>query len=334
MQSFKKLYYLSILQHHLSTMKLFGLTTLLGITLFMQSLTAQDINPRQHWVDSVYQSLPLEKKIAQLFMAVAHVESNLAYIENMVDTLGIGGLCFMQGKPTEQVAIINKLQKRVKVPLWFSMDAEWGVGMRLPLVQDLPKALTLGAVRDTSIAYEVGRVMGAQLRRMGFQINYAPVLDINSNPDNVVINYRSFGENKQRVAQAAAAIMRGMQSQGIIACAKHFPGHGNTSTDSHVSLPVINQSKKDMEETEMYPYKQLIAQGLKGVMTAHLHIPSLDNTPNMPASLSPKIVQNILQQQLGFKGLIFTDGLNMQSVLKLHSGATRLLKVMQKTYTR
>lgn len=287
-----------------------------------QSLNPSSYNKQQQWVDSIYNSLSLERKIAQLYMAIAHTESNMPYVEYLVDSLGIGGFCFMQGNPIEQVSIINKLQKRVPVPLWFSMDAEWGVGMRLPLVQPLPKALMLGAVQDSMLAYQVGQTMGAQMQRMGLHINYAPVVDINSNPENVVINYRSFGENKKRVAKAAASVMRGMQAQGIIACAKHFPGHGNTSTDSHVSLPVIHQSKKEMEETEMYPYKQLIQQGLKGIMSAHLHVPSLDNTPNMPASFSPKIIHDVLRKQLGFQGLVFTDGLNMQSVVKMHSSAT------------
>lgn len=287
-----------------------------------QSLNLSSYNKQQQWVDSIYNSLSLERKIAQLYMAIAHTESNMPYVEYLVDSLGIGGLCFMQGNPMEQVSIINKLQKRVPVPLWFSMDAEWGVGMRLPLVQPLPKALMLGAVQDTLLAYQVGQTIGAQMQRMGLHINYAPVVDINSNPENVVINYRSFGENKKRVAKAAASVMRGMQAQGIIACAKHFPGHGNTSTDSHVSLPMIHQSKKEMEETEMYPYKQLIQQGLKGIMSAHLHVPSLDNTPNMPASFSPIIIHDVLRKQLGFQGLVFTDGLNMQSVVKMHSSAT------------
>lgn len=287
-----------------------------------QSLNPSSYNKQQQWVDSIYNSLSLERKIAQLYMAIAHTESNMPYVEYLVDSLGIGGFCFMQGNPIEQVSIINKLQKRVPVPLWFSMDAEWGVGMRLPLVQPLPKALMLGAVQDSMLAYQVGQTIGAQMQRMGLHINYAPVVDINSNPENVVINYRSFGENKKRVAKAAASVMRGMQAQGIIACAKHFPGHGNTSTDSHVSLPVIHQSKKEMEETEMYPYKQLIQQGLKGIMSAHLHVPSLDNTPNMPASFSPKIIHDVLRKQLGFQGLVFTDGLNMQSVVKMHSSAT------------
>lgn len=287
-----------------------------------QSLNPSSYNKQQQWVDSIYNSLSLERKIAQLYMAIAHTESNMPYVEYLVDSLGIGGFCFMQGNPIEQVSIINKLQKRVPVPLWFSMDAEWGVGMRLPLVQPLPKALMLGAVQDSMLAYQVGQTMGAQMQRMGLHINYAPVVDINSNPENVVINYRSFGENKKRVAKTAASVMRGMQAQGIIACAKHFPGHGNTSTDSHVSLPVIHQSKKEMEETEMYPYKQLIQQGLKGIMSAHLHVPSLDNTPNMPASFSPKIIHDVLRKHLGFQGLVFTDGLNMQSVVKMHSSAT------------
>ena len=276
---------------------------------------------RQQWVDSVYQSLPLEKKIAQLYMAIAHTKSNMPHVEKLVKDLGIGGICFMQGDPAEQMTIMRALQQKAKIPLWFSMDAEWGMGMRLPNVGNLPRALTIGAANDTSLALRVGRAIGRQFQRMGIHINFAPVLDINSNPNNPVINYRSFGENKVKVSQMALYVIRGMQEMGVIACAKHFPGHGNTDVDSHLSLPLIKESFENLERTDLYPYRSLIPAGLKAVMTGHLSVPALDATPNLPSSLSTKVVQDLLIEKMGFDGLVFTDGLNMSSVTKLYSSA-------------
>lgn len=277
---------------------------------------------RQQWVDSVYQSLPLEKKIAQLYMAIAHTKSNMPHVDKLVKELGIGGICFMQGDPAEQMTIMRALQEKAKIPLWFSMDAEWGMGMRLPNVGNLPRALTIGAANDTSLALRVGRAIGRQFQRMGIHINFAPVLDINSNPNNPVINYRSFGENKEKVSQMAMYVIRGMQELGVIACAKHFPGHGNTDVDSHLSLPLIKESFESLERTDLYPYRSLIPAGLKAVMTGHLSVPALDATPNLPSSLSSKVVQDLLIQKMGFDGLVFTDGLNMSSVTKLYSSAS------------
>lgn len=276
---------------------------------------------RQRWVDSVYQSLPLEKKIAQLYMAIAHTKSNMPHVTNLVKELGIGGICFMQGDPAEQMTIMRALQQQAKIPLWFSMDAEWGMGMRLPNVGNLPRALTIGAANDTALALRVGQAIGRQFRRMGIHINFAPVLDINSNPNNPVINYRSFGENTEKVSQMAWYVIRGMQEMGVIACAKHFPGHGNTDVDSHLSLPLIKESMENIERTDLCPYRKLIPAGLQGVMTGHLSVPALDATPNLPGSLSAKVVQDLLIQKMGFEGLVFTDGLNMSSVTKLYSSA-------------
>jgi beta-N-acetylhexosaminidase len=278
-------------------------------------------SPSQRWVDSVYNSLNEEQRIGQLFMLAAYSggeKYNRSFIENAIKNNYIGGLIFMQGTAEAQAEQTNVYQGISKVPLMIAMDAEWGLGMRLKNVDDLPRQIMMGAMNDSSIAYKYGKVVAKQCKRLGVHVNFAPVVDINNNPDNPVINFRSFGENKFDVVKFATMYMKGMQDNRVLACAKHFPGHGNTNTDSHKDLPEINGSQSSLENLELYPFRELINHGIGSMMIAHLQVPALDNTPNLPTTLSKKVVTDLLKKKYSYKGLIFTDALNMQGVAKYY----------------
>ncbi len=283
-------------------------------------LSAKIILPKdsleQVWVDSVYNKMNLEERIGQLFMVAAYsnrdsVHTN--FIDKMIKNHHLGGLIFFQGGAGRQARLCNRYQAASKVPLFIGIDAEWGLSMRLDSIVRFPSNMALGAVQDLNLIKELGIAMGKQTKRMGAQFNFAPVLDINTNPKNPIIGTRSFGEDKFKVTDRALALMQGFQSQNILATGKHFPGHGTTDTDSHLTLPTVNLSKERIGDVEFFPYKKLFSEGLASVMVAHLNVPSLESTPNYPTSLSYNVVTNVLQKQLGFKGLIFTDALNMKS---------------------
>ncbi|WP_020532194.1 glycoside hydrolase family 3 N-terminal domain-containing protein [Flexithrix dorotheae] len=277
------------------------------------------LKQQQEWVDSTFSKLTEDEKIGQLFMATAY--SNLSSdhvngIKNLIENHHIGGVIFMQGGPLRQAKLLNEYQELAKIPLLVSMDAEYGLAMRLDSTIMFPKQMTLGAIENDKYIYEMGAEIARQIKRVGAHVNFAPVVDVNVNPANPVIGFRSFGENKERVAQKGVAYMKGMQHNGVIANAKHFPGHGDTNMDSHYSLPVINHDVERINAIELYPFKALFADSLGSVMVAHLQIPALDDTPNLATSLSPKVVTGLLKDSLGYNGLIFTDALNMQGVAK------------------
>jgi hypothetical protein len=235
------------------------------------------------WVDSIYNSLSLEQKIGQLFMIAAYSggeKYNRQTIEKLITQNFIGGLIFMQGTAEAQAEQTNAFQKMSKVPLLIGMDAEWGLGMRLKGVDDFPRQIMLGAMKDTSLVYKMAQAIAYQCRRMGVHMDFAPDVDINNNPNNPVINFRSFGENKYAVARYATQYVKGLQDGGIIASAKHFPGHGNTDMDSHKDLPTISGSAKSLEDNELYPFREMINNQVGSIMIAHLQVPALDNTPN------------------------------------------------------
>ncbi|WP_296699025.1 glycoside hydrolase family 3 N-terminal domain-containing protein [Algoriphagus sp.] len=271
------------------------------------------------WVDSVFNSLSFEERLGQLFMVAAYSNKDQRHVDeiaNLVKSENLGGLIFFQGGPIRQARLTNYYQEQAKTPLFIAMDAEWGISMRLDSVPDFPKAMTLGAVQDSELIYEMGSQMAMQFKELGMHINFAPVVDVNSNPENPVIGYRAFGENKKLVAQRAIAYMKGLQDHGVIANAKHFPGHGDTEVDSHYSLPVIKNPEQRIWDVDLYPYQELFRENLMSVMVAHLNIPSLDPATNMATSLSKKVVTDLLQNQMNFQGLIFTDALNMRGVAK------------------
>jgi beta-glucosidase-like glycosyl hydrolase/CubicO group peptidase (beta-lactamase class C family) len=236
--------------------------------------------------------------------------------EEVVRKFNVGGICMFQGGPKAQAIFINHMQDIAKTPLLICIDAENGVGMRMDSVMGLPRQMMLGAMQDPSIMYDYGRLVGEQCKRIGIQVNYAPVVDVNNNPGNPVINDRSFGEDKNIVAEYGIRYMKGMQDVGVMACAKHFPGHGDVSVDSHYDLPVINKDREELEALELYPFKKLFDAGVGSVMIAHLYIPAIDKTANRATSLSYNNVTKLLRRDLGYKGLSFTDALEMQGVTK------------------
>ena len=281
------------------------------------STNIQAGNEKNNWADSVFNSLTLDEKIGQLFMVAAYSNKDILhenYINNLIEKYHIGGLIFYQGNPYDQARLTNNFQAISKTPLLISIDAEWGLAMRLDSTMALPKQMTLGAIQNNELIYQMGEQIGKQCKRLGIHMNMAPVVDINNNPNNPVINHRSFGENPINVANKSLQYMKGLQDQNILANAKHFPGHGDTDNDSHKTLPLIYHDKKRLDSVELYPFKLLIDSGLKALMVAHLYVPTLDDTPNKASTLSKKVVTELLQKELNFKGLIFTDGLNMRGV--------------------
>jgi len=271
------------------------------------------------WVDSVFQSLTPEERIGQLFMIPAYSNRDSAHVrENiqLIEKYQIGGVLFFQGGPNRQAKHTNAYQDAAKVPVLIAIDGEWGLSMRLDSVYRWPYQMTLGAVQDTSLIYQIGMRMAENFRRLGVHINFAPVVDVNNNPLNPVINYRSFGENKYEVAKRGIAYARGLQDHRVLAVAKHFPGHGDTDVDSHYDLPVLRHNRQRLDTLEMYPFKELINANVGGVMVAHLHIPKIDSTPNLPTTLSKTAITTILKDSLQFKGLVITDAMNMKGVTK------------------
>lgn len=273
------------------------------------------------WVDSVFNTLSPEQKIAQLMIIRAHSNLGPEHVQQVSDLIrqyNIGGLCFFQGGPVRQANLTNYYQGIAKTPLMICIDGEWGLGMRLDSVTSFPRQLMMGAVPDAALIYEFGKAVGEQCKRLGIQVNYAPVVDINNNPDNPVINDRSFGEDKYKVALYGVQYMKGMQDVGVMATAKHFPGHGDVAVDSHLDLPVINKTKEQLDSLELYPFREMIKAGVGAMMVAHLYIPSIDTTKNQATSLSYKNVTELLRQELGFQGITFTDALEMQGVSKFY----------------
>jgi beta-N-acetylhexosaminidase len=275
----------------------------------------------QKWADSVLKTLSIDDKIGQLFMVAAYSnrgEQHVDDLSKLVQQQKIGGLIFFQGNPFNQAKITNKLQSLSKVPLYVSIDGEWGLAMRLDSTHKFPKQMTLGAIEDNKLIHEMGVLMARQCKRLGIHINFAPVADINNNPANPVINFRSFGEDKELVMVKAMAYMQGMQSEGILANAKHFPGHGDTDADSHKTLPIVKHSRERLDSLELYPFRHLIDSGLGSIMVAHMHVPVLDDRTNRATTLSKNVVTDLLKNELAFKGLTFTDALNMKGVSQFY----------------
>lgn len=292
---------------------------------FLPAQTNRESSARQ-WADSVFNSLTDNQRIAQLMVIreSSYTARGPVYYDSLIKALvneyNIGGICLFQGTPTVQANFINEFQGMAQTPLMVCIDGEWGLGMRLDSIKSLKHPMMLGAMNDSLLVYEYGRLIGRQMKRIGIQVNYAPDVDINNNPKNPVINDRSFGENKYTVASYGLAYMHGMQDEGIMACAKHFPGHGDVAVDSHLDLPVINKSREELDTLELYPFKRMVAGGVASVMIGHLYIPSIDNTPNTASSISKNAVTGLLREELGFQGLTFTDALGMKGVAKFFPG--------------
>jgi beta-N-acetylhexosaminidase len=279
----------------------------------------QTLAEPNEWVDSVFKKLSRRQKIAQMFFVRAHTNFGKAYedsIGKVIRKERIGGLVFFQGGPGRQAILTNQYQKLARVPLLITSDGEWGLGMRLDSTISYPYQMALGAVQNKDLLYKMGLEVAKDYKRIGMHMNLAPDVDVNNNPKNPVINFRSFGENKYNVATKAAAYMKGMQEGGLLVSIKHFPGHGDTDVDSHYDLPQLNFTKARLDSLEIYPFRELINQGAAGVMIAHMNIPALDNTPNMPSTLSKPIVTGLLKGELGFKGIVISDAMGMKGVVK------------------
>lgn len=273
-----------------------------------------DKEKMNHWADSVFDKLSYDERIGQLFMVIADPKSDTRNMQKMlryINEAKIGGVLFHKGNPSTQAEVTNRMQKASKVPLFVALDGEWGLSMRLSGTTRFPKNMMLGAIEDDELIRRYGEEMARQCREMGIQINFAPSIDVNSNTDNPVIGLRSFGENPQAVADKGIAYARGLESGGVIAVAKHFPGHGDTADDSHYTLPVVRHDRERLDKIELLPFKRYIYEGFSGIMTAHLSIPALDKSKR-PTSLSPIVVNGLLKKELGFRGLSFTDALAMK----------------------
>ncbi|WP_158976780.1 glycoside hydrolase family 3 N-terminal domain-containing protein [Cellulophaga sp. L1A9] len=280
-------------------------------------LVVKDSLSQKNWVEAKYNAMSLEERVGQLFMVSVASNQNRAAtdkIKQIISENHIGGVIFSNGGPVQQAKLTNSYQSASKIPLLIGMDAEWGLAMRLDSTYAFPWNMTLGAIRDSSVVERVGKQIGKHAKRLGVNINFAPDIDINTNPKNPIIGNRSFGEDRENVTRNGIAFMKGMESEQVLSSGKHFPGHGDTSSDSHKTLPEIPFSRKRLDSIEMYPFKKLIDAGISSIMVAHLSVPSLELQKDLPSSLSEQIISGILKEELGFKGLVFTDALNMNGV--------------------
>lgn len=307
------------------TLLLIVLITALQMSFGQQStnpLLTSDVESQQKWVDSVYLSMSLNEKVGQLYMVQVYSsqdEKTKQDIISQIKDYHLGGIIYSKGGPVRQAKLNNELQAVSKIPMLIGMDAEWGLSMRLDSTYAFPYNMALGAIKDNKLVELAGKHIGEHCKRLGVHFNFAPVVDINTNPKNPIIGNRSFGEDRDNVTNKALAFMKGMQGVGVLANAKHFPGHGDTEQDSHHTLPTISFNEKRIDSVELYPYKELINKGLSSVMVAHLNVPSLESRENYPSSLSKHIVSDILKDSLGFKGLIFTDALTMKAAANFNS---------------
>lgn len=288
---------------------------LLSYAQQLDPLLTKDSDAQRLWVEQKMNGMSLNEKIGQLFMIQAYSNKDAKhrkFIESEIKKYHIGGLIFMQGTPEKQAELNNRYQKKSKIPLLIGFDGEWGLDMRLKKTFRYPWNMTLGAVQNDVLIEEFGARLGVHCKRLGIHINFAPVVDINTNPENPIIGNRSFGENKYNVTEKASAFIRGMQGEGVLANAKHFPGHGDTASDSHKTLPQLLFDINRLESVELYPYSKIFDTGLSSVMVAHLSVPVLEPNPEVPTSISYKVITNLLKEKMGFNGLIFTDALNMK----------------------
>lgn len=282
-----------------------------------KNISNSDIKKANDWVDKTYNSLSQDEKLGQLFIVALYTnkdEAHISQIRNIVNQDKIGGLILMQDDAAREINLVNEFQSQSKVPLMIGMDAEWGVFQRIAKAHKYPWAITLGAIQDKNLITEMSAKIAEDCKRMGINWDFAPVVDVNTNPNNPIIGNRSFGSDVNNVVNSALAYSNGLQDNRILAAIKHFPGHGDTDKDSHLDLPVVSHNLERLEKIEIAPFKALMNKGIGGVMVAHLYVPSLENEKGIPASVSKKIVTGLLKEKLGYKGLIITDALNMGAV--------------------
>ena len=282
-----------------------------------KNASKEDLKKAQQWVDITYKNLSQDEKLGQLFIVALYTnrgEDYISQVRNIVTNDKIGGLILMQDDAAREINLVNEFQQKSKVPLMIGMDAEWGLYQRIATAHKFPWAMTLGAIQDKNLVYQMAAKIAEDCKRMGINWDFAPVVDVNTNPDNPIIGNRSFGSDVNNVITSALSYSNGLQDNNILAAIKHFPGHGDTSTDSHLDLPVVPHGIERLDAVELAPFKALMNKGIGGVMVAHLYVPSLESEKGIPASVSKNIITGVLKDKLGYKGLIITDALNMGAV--------------------
>ncbi|MFS4474177.1 glycoside hydrolase family 3 protein [Chryseobacterium sp. T20] len=282
-----------------------------------KNASKEDVKKAQQWVDKTYKNLSQDEKLGQLFIVALYTnrgEEYISQVRNIVTNDKIGGLILMQDDAAREINLVNEFQQKSKVPLMIGMDAEWGIYQRIATAHKFPWAMTLGAIQDKNLVYQMAAKIAEDCKRMGINWDFAPVVDVNTNPDNPIIGNRSFGSEVNNVITSALSYSNGLQDNNILAAIKHFPGHGDTSTDSHLDLPVVSHNIDRLNTVELAPFKALMNKGIGGVMVAHLYVPSLESGKGIPASVSKNIITGLLKDKLGYKGLIITDALNMGAV--------------------
>jgi beta-glucosidase-like glycosyl hydrolase len=282
-----------------------------------KNISKEDLKKANRWVDKTYKSLSQDEKLGQLFIIALYTnrgENEINTVRNIVINDKIGGLILMQDDAAREINLVNEFQQKSKVPLMIGMDAEWGIFQRIATAHKFPWAMTLGAIQDKNLIYQMSAKIAEDCHRMGINWDFAPVVDVNTNPDNPIIGNRSFGSEVNNVINSALAYSNGLQDNNILAAIKHFPGHGDTNTDSHLDLPVVSHNLDRLNNIELAPFKDLMNKGIGGVMVAHLYVPALESGKGIPASVSKNIITGLLKDQFGYKGLIITDALNMGAV--------------------
>ncbi|PKF72382.1 glycoside hydrolase family 3 protein [Chryseobacterium sp. PMSZPI] len=282
-----------------------------------KNASKEDLQKAQQWVDKTYKNLSQDEKLGQLFIVALYTnkgEDFINQVRNIVVNDKIGGLILMQDDAAREINLVNEFQQKSKVPLMIGMDAEWGLYQRIATAHKFPWAMTLGAIQDKNLIYQMSAKIAEDCHRMGINWDFAPVVDVNTNPNNPIIGNRSFGSEVSNVINSALSYSNGLQDNNILAAIKHFPGHGDTNTDSHLDLPVVSHNLDRLNTIELAPFKALMDKGIGGVMVAHLYVPSLESGKGIPASVSKNIITGLLKDKLGYKGLIITDALNMGAV--------------------
>ncbi|MDW9383036.1 glycoside hydrolase family 3 protein [Chryseobacterium sp. JV558] len=282
-----------------------------------KNTSKEDLKKAQKWVEKNYKNLSQDEKLGQLFIVALYTnkgEDYISQVRNIVTNDKIGGLILMQDDAAREINLVNEFQQKSKIPLMIGMDAEWGLYQRIATAHKFPWAMTLGAIQDKNLVYQMAAKIADDCHRMGINWDFAPVVDVNTNPNNPIIGNRSFGSEVDNVISSALSYSNGLQDNNILAAIKHFPGHGDTSTDSHLDLPVVSHSMERLNTIELAPFKALMDKGIGGVMVAHLYVPSLESGKGIPASVSKNIITGLLKDKLGYKGLIITDALNMGAV--------------------
>lgn len=300
---------------------IFFIALFLNSNIFAQyqpkNVSQADINKANDWVEKTYNSLSQDEKLGQLFIVALYTnkdENHISQVRNIVENDKIGGLILMQDDAAKEINLVNEFQQKSKVPMMIGMDAEWGLYQRIGTAHKFPWAMTLGAIQDKNLIYQMAAKIAEDCKRMGINWDFAPVVDVNTNPNNPIIGNRSFGSEVSNVIQSALSYSNGLQDNNILAAIKHFPGHGDTNTDSHLDLPVVSHNLERLNAVELAPFKALMDKGIGGVMVAHLYVPSLESGRGIPASVSKNIITGLLKEKLGYKGLIITDALNMGAV--------------------